>query len=154
MKIKLVVVGKIKEQELQKLMNEYLKQMKKYCTMEIIELADESNKLDKNKVLEKEGHKIIEQLDDDYYKVLLDIHGKQITSIQLKELMEDNSIYKGGQIIFVIGGSYGVSELVKTKIDYKLSFSKMTFPHQLFRLMLIEQIYRAFKIMKNEPYHK
>ena len=147
--IKIICVGKIKENYLKDGIKEYQKRMEKYSKVEIIELEDEAN----GNILEKEKLKIIKHIQDKDYVITLQIEGNQIDSIQLAKKIDE--IYLNySNITFVIGGSYGLHDDIKKRSNYALSFSKLTFPHQLFRLMLLEQIYRAYKINHNETYHK
>ncbi len=152
MQIDLIVIGKLKEKSMRDMCSEYQKRLSSYCNLKIIELKDESG--DSNIVLKREGEAIKKVLDEKSYIIVLDIDGKQLTSEQLSSKIEDVTTYENSKITFLIGGSHGVCEDIKQKSNFRLSFSKMTFPHQLFRVMLLEQIYRQFKIAKNEPYHK
>lgn len=147
--IKIICVGKIKENYLKEAIKEYEKRISKYSKLEIIELEDESN----GNILEKEKNKIINKIQDKDFVITLEIEGKQLDSIDLAKKIDE--IYLNhSNITFVIGGSYGLHEDIKKRSNYSLSFSKLTFPHQLFRLMLLEQIYRVYKINNNETYHK
>ena len=152
--INVISVGKIKEKYMQELISDYKKRISKYANIELIELKDESNKIDENVVKELEGERILSAIKDGYYVVLLDLKGEMLDSVLLSKKIDEISTYYSSKIAFVIGGSYGVSEAVKKRANYKLSFSKLTFPHQLVRGMLLEQIYRSFKILNNETYHK
>ena len=152
--ISVIGVGKIKEKYLQELIADYKKRVSKYAEIEIVELKDESNKIDENVVKELEGQRIISAIKDGFYVVLLDLKGESLDSVNLSKKIDEISTYHSSKIAFVIGGSYGVSEAVKKRANYKLCFSKMTFPHQLIRGMFLEQIYRSFKILNNETYHK
>ena len=149
MKITLITVGKIKEKYLRDAIGEYSKRLSKYCKLEIIEVNDESN----GNILEKEKNHIIRYINDHDYVVTLEIDGNMIDSVELSKKI-DQTLINFSNITFVIGGSYGLSDEIKKRSNYKLSFSKMTFPHQLFRVLLLEQIYRSFKIINNESYHK
>ena len=150
--IKIITVGKLKEKYLIDAIEEYKKRLSKYTKLEIIEVKDESNyEEEKNK--EKEAESIERYLNDKDYIITLEIEGKELTSIEFANKL-DNIFNTNNNITFIIGGSYGLSNIIKDKANYKLSFSKMTFPHQLFRVILLEQIYRAFKINNNESYHK
>ena len=147
--IKIICIGKIKEDYLRKGIDEYKKRITKYSKIEIIELEDESS----GNILEKEKNKILKYINDKDYIITLEINGDYIDSIDLSKKIE--KIYLNySNITFIIGGSYGLHDDIKNKSNYALSFSKLTFPHQLFRMMLLEQIYRAFKISHNESYHK
>lgn len=143
--IKIICVGKIKEQYLKNAILEYKKRISKYHKLEIIELPDNS--------IEEEGNAILKVINDKDYVITLEIEGQMIDSIEFSNRIEKIFI-EHSNITFIIGGSDGLSDKIKAISNFKLSFSKMTFPHQLFRVILLEQIYRAFKIMKNETYHK
>lgn len=149
--IKIICIGKLKEKYLQQAEKEYIKRLTKYNKVKIIELNNES--LDKKTTLEKEGNKILEQINNNEQVITLDINGKTLDSITFAKELE-KKIMINSQITFIIGGSYGLSEKVKKRSDFALSFSKLTFPHQLFRIIFIEQLYRAYKIINNETYHK
>ncbi|MBR4618149.1 MAG: 23S rRNA (pseudouridine(1915)-N(3))-methyltransferase RlmH [Bacilli bacterium] len=150
--IKIICVGKIKENYFTEAINEYKKRLEKYTKLEIIELMDEGID-DITKAIRLEGEKIKKYLSPKDYIITLEINGKEISSETLAHLLENTLIYNSN-ITFVIGGSYGLSDEIKSLASYHLSFSKMTFPHQLFRIILLEQIYRSFKINNNESYHK
>ena len=145
--ITLITVGKIKEKYIKEGIEDYLKRLSKYTKMELIELEDEA--FDKTKTLKKEAEKIIKKINPKSYIVTLEIDGKEISSPELSELIEKTTITHSN-ITFIIGGSYGLDDEIKRISNYKLSFSKMTFPHQLFRLLFLEQLYRSYKIMNNE----
>ena len=149
--ISIITVGKIKEKYIKDGIDDYLKRLSKYTKVELIELEDVS--FDKSKTLKVESEKILKRINTKSYIITLEIEGNELNSIELSNLIE-KSIDKYTDITFVIGGSYGLDDSVKKLSNYKLSFSKMTFPHQLFRLLFLEQLYRSFKIMKNEEYHK
>lgn len=150
--IKIIAVGKIKEQYLKEAIEEYKKRLSKYTKVEIIEVA--SSNLDlKDKNLMIEAKKIEPLLTVKDYIVVLDINGKQMTSKEMASMI-DTVFQKYSNMTFVIGGSEGLSDEIKKKANMSFSFSKLTFPHQLFRVMLLEQIYRSYKIMNNETYHK
>ena len=148
--IKIVCVGKIKEKFLSLAIAEYLKRLSKYTKIDILQVADESNA---EKALKVEGEKILSKIHDDEYVIALDISGDNISSIEFAKKV-DSVFNNYSKLTFVIGGSYGLSSQVKKRSNYLLSFSKMTFPHQMFRVILLEQIYRAYKINNNESYHK
>jgi 23S rRNA (pseudouridine1915-N3)-methyltransferase len=152
--ISVISVGSVKEKYLQELISDYKKRISKYAQIEIVELKDESNKVNENVVKEIEGERILSSIKDGFYVVLLDIQGQMLDSVSLSKKIDEISTYFSSKIAFVIGGSYGVSEAVKKRANFSLSFSKMTFPHQLAKGMLLEQIYRSFKILSNETYHK
>src|SRR5699024_763191 len=159
MEIKIIVVGKLKEKYLKDGIAEYLKRLKRYANFKIIEIKDEEAsqtlsdaEIEQIKVVE--GKRIIEKLPDRARVIALDLKGKQLTSEDLDEEINETMTYETNQIAYIIGGSHGLSQEVLQKTDLKISFGKMTYPHQLMRLILVEQIYRAFKIIRNEPYHK
>ena len=152
-------VGKIKEKYLKLGIDEFKKRLSKYCKLEIIELEDEKapeNLSDKEMLMikEKEGKKILSKIKDNSYVIALAIDGKNLSSEELAETINKLGVRGISNITFVIGGSLGLSDEVLSRADYKLSFSKMTFPHQLMRLILLEQVYRAYRINNGEPYHK
>lgn len=150
--IKIICVGKIKEKYFSLAVEEYYKRISKYTNIEIVELPDEGLS-DEKVVLKKEKEKIMKCIDNKSYLILLDREGQEISSIDFAQKLDFTLIHHSN-IIFVIGGSYGVDEEIKQRANLSISFSKLTFPHQLFRVILLEQIYRAFKILKNESYHK
>ena len=159
MKIKLITVGKLKEKYLTMGIDEYSKRIKAFSNLEIIELKDLSmgeNPSDKEIeiIKNKEGEDILSKIKSNEYVISLCIEGKMIDSVELANKISEITTYNSSDITFIIGGSYGLSDDVKSRSDYKLSFSRMTFPHQLMRLILLEQIYRAFKILNNSTYHK
>lgn len=149
--IKIICIGSIKEKELTILINEYLKRIQKYTKIEIIELEDYN--YDIKDTLKAEAELILKHVSPKDYLITLEIEGKQLDSLELSEKIRTTYI-TNSNITFVIGGSYGLSDIVKSRSNFKLSFSRLTFPHQLFRLILLEQIYRSFKIINNESYHK
>lgn len=144
--IKIICLGKLKEKYLEELVNDYLKRISKYHKIEIIELKDEND-------LTKEAKNIIKYIDTKDYVISLDINGKSLNSVDFANLLNQTFI-KYSNITFVIGSSFGLDESIKNRSNLLLSFSSMTFPHGLFRGLLLEQIYRAFKINNNESYHK
>lgn len=148
--IKIVCVGKIKEKFYVSAIEEYLKRLSKYTNIQIIEALDEAIY---SKALKVESERILKNIKDNDYVITLDIDGKSLSSMEFADKLSKTFIHNSN-IVFVIGGSYGLDESVKKRSDYALSFSKMTFPHQLFRVILLEQIYRSFKIINNESYHK
>ena len=159
MRINIVCVGKIKEKYLKLGIDEFKKRLSKYCKLEIIELEDEKapeNLSDKEMLMikEKEGKKILSKIKDNSYVIALAIDGKNLSAEELAETINKLGVRGISNITFVIGGSLGLSDEVLSRADYKLSFSKMTFPHQLMRLILLEQVYRAYRINNGEPYHK
>ena len=155
-KIKIVCVGKIKENYLTQGISEYLKILSGYCNVEILELKDEKigSNNSEEKIKEIESNRILEKINDKDYVVLLDLRGKELNSEEFASKM-DNLISAGtGNYCFIIGGSLGVSEMLRKKANFLFCFSRLTFTHQMVRLLLLEQIYRAFKINNNETYHK
>lgn len=159
MKITLICVGKLKEKYLTMGIDEYKKRLGRYCNLHIIELPDEKTPDNASSAMEeaiknKEGDRILKVLKDDSFCVALAIQGKMLSSEELAEQMQKIFVTGKSHISFVIGGSLGLCNRVLERADYHLSFSNMTFPHQLMRLILMEQIYRAYRIMNNEPYHK
>ena len=149
--IKIICVGKIKEKFFKEAIEEYKKRLSKYTKLEIIEVEDINNN-NEEIIKQKESELIIKHINEKDYVITLEIEGNEINSIELSKKIE--SIEQYSNITFIIGGSYGLDNKIKEKSNYKLSFSKLTFPHQLFRVILLEQIYRAFKINRNETYHK
>ena len=155
MNISIVCVGKVKEKYIIEGINEFLKRMQSFAKMRIIELKEDGNDNNRNLSIEKEGEEILRTLEKiGGYNVLLDIQGKNFSSEEMAEEIERLTVNGVSSINFIIGGSYGVSESVRRASQMRLSFSKMTFPHQLMRLILTEQIYRWFSILKNTKYHK
>ena len=144
--IKIICLGKIKEEYLKKLISDYQKRISRYHRIEIIELNDYNN-------LQKEAVDISKHINNQDYVIALDIQGENISSEELARKI-DNTFLSHSTITFIIGSSYGLDETIKLRANYRLSFSKLTFPHGLFRGMLLEQIYRSFKILNNETYHK
>lgn len=159
MKITCVVVGKIKEKYFTDAIKEYSKRLSRYCKLEIVELADEktpdgASEAEEVAIREKEGERILKALKDDAYVIALAIEGKMLNSVELSQKIERLGVSGTSHIAFVIGGSLGLAPAVMKRADYTLSFSRMTFPHQLMRVVLLEQLYRSYRILKNEPYHK
>jgi 23S rRNA (pseudouridine1915-N3)-methyltransferase len=157
--ISIVSVGKLKEKYLKMGIDEYLKRLNSYAKVEVIEVADEKapeelSELEMIQVKQKEGERILAKISQDTYVIALAINGKMQSSEELADTLDKLATYGKSKIAFVIGGSLGLSEEVLKRANEKLSFSKMTFPHQLMKLILVEQIYRAFRINRNEPYHK
>lgn len=149
--IKIITVGKIKEKYFVDAVNEYLKRLSKYTKIDLIEVKDED--FDISKTLLKEKESILKYIDDKDYIITLEIEGNELDSVSLSKKINDiQNIYSN--ITFIIGGSYGLHDDIKKMSNYKLSFSKLTFPHQLFRVILLEQLYRSYKIINNETYHK
>lgn len=159
MKITLVTVGKIKEKYFTMAIEEYAKRLGRYCKLEIIELPDEktpdnASEAVNMQIKEKEGERILLALPDSAYVIALAIEGKMLDSVEVSEKISKLTVDGYSNIAFIIGGSLGLHQRVLKRADYLLSFSRMTFPHQLMRVILLEQIYRAFRIANNEPYHK
>lgn len=159
MKITIITVGKIKEKYLRDAIAEYTKRLSKYCKLEIIEVADEKTPDHASETVEemiraKEAERILKHIKDDAYVITLEIKGKMLTSEELADKVDTLGIQGVSHIAFVIGGSIGLGEDVLKRSDYALSFSKMTFPHQLMRVILLEQIYRSYRIITGQPYHK
>ena len=150
--IKIITVGQIKENYLKEAIEEYQKRIQKYTSLEIIELKDEGL-VEEEKARKLEAEKIEKYLGERDYIITLEIEGKEYTSVEFAEKLRNIQI-EASNITFIIGGSYGLAESIKQKAKMHLSFSKMTFPHQLFRVILLEQIYRSYKINNNESYHK
>ena len=159
MKITCVVVGKIKEKYFTDAIKEYSKRLSRYCKLEIVELADEktpdgASEAEEVAIREKDGERILKALKDDAYVIALAIEGKMLDSVELSQKIDRLGVSGTSHIAFVIGGSLGLAPAVMKRADYALSFSRMTFPHQLMRVVLLEQLYRSYRILKNEPYHK
>ena len=159
MKITVISVGKLKEKYLQMGIDEYAKRLGRYAKLELIEVADEKapetmSLAEEEIVRKKEGERILANIKDNEYVVALAINGKQLSSEGLADFIQKSMTNGISQMTFVIGGSIGMSKAVLDRADYKLSFSNMTFPHQLMRMIHLEQIYRGFRIINNEPYHK
>lgn len=159
MKIKIIGVGKLKESYLKEGIQEYVKRLQAYADVEVIEVDDEP--IPKNPSLAqevmvkaKEGRRVLDKVKQADFMILLDVAGTEMDSVDLSKYLQKQMIDGHSTIDFVLGGSLGNSEDVLERADYRLSMSRMTFPHQLARLILVEQIYRSFKIMKGEPYHK
>ncbi|XFA98593.1 23S rRNA (pseudouridine(1915)-N(3))-methyltransferase RlmH [Candidatus Izemoplasma sp. B36] len=158
MNIKIISVGKIKEKYLVEGIKEYSKRLSKYTKLELIEVKDEQapdhlSEKDIDIIKDIEGKRILSKLKDEYV-IALAIEGKQLSSTDLANKMNDIGTYHSSNLCFIIGGSLGLSKNVLDRAKFKLSFSNMTFPHQLMKLILLEQIYRSFRINNNEPYHK
>ncbi|CEN77182.1 rRNA large subunit methyltransferase [[Clostridium] sordellii] len=159
MNITIISVGKLKEKYLKLGIEEFSKRLSKYCKLDMIELDDEKcpeNLSDKDMeiVKNKEGQKILSKIKNNSYVIALAIDGKNLSSEELADTISKLAVRGISHITFIIGGSLGLSDEVLKRADYKLSFSKMTFPHQLMKLILLEQVYRSFRINNNEPYHK
>lgn len=159
MKITLITVGKIKEKYLEAAIAEYAKRLSRYCRLEIVQVADEktpdgAGEALETQIKEKEGERILAHVKEGAYVVALAIDGKQLSSEELADFIAERGVRGESHIQFVIGGSLGLSDAVLRRSDYRLGFSRMTFPHQLMRVILLEQIYRSYRIINGEPYHK
>ncbi|MGG4466880.1 23S rRNA (pseudouridine(1915)-N(3))-methyltransferase RlmH [Paenibacillus alvei] len=159
MNISIITVGKLKEKYLKQGIEEYTKRLSSYSKIEIIEVPDEKapevlSEAEMIQVKDKEGERILAKVPADAHVIVLAIEGKQKSSEELAETLDKLATYGKSKVTFIIGGSLGLSSQVLKRADDKLSFSKMTFPHQLMRLILVEQVYRAFRINRGEPYHK
>lgn len=155
MNINIIAVGKIREKYIKLGIEEFLKRIQPYSSIKITEIEPENLKnIETNKVLETEADKILYKIPDNAYVIVMDIPSKQLNSEEFAEKVKSIGLQGTNQVVFIIGGAEGLSERVKKRADFCLSMSKMTMPHQLARLFLTEQIYRAFKILNNEPYHK
>ncbi|MBU8786218.1 MULTISPECIES: 23S rRNA (pseudouridine(1915)-N(3))-methyltransferase RlmH [Bacillus] len=159
MNISIVAIGKLKEKYLKQGIDEYIKRLSAYAKVDIIELPDEKapenlSDQDMKIVKDKEGDRILSKISPDAHVIALAIEGKMKSSEELADNMDRLATYGKSKVTFVIGGSLGLSDAVLKRADEKLSFSRMTFPHQLMRLILLEQVYRAFRINRGEPYHK
>ena len=157
--INIICIGKLKEKYLQEAISEYSKRLSKYCVFNITELSDEkvpdnlNDSIIKN-IKEKEAEKIISRIDKNSYIMTLDLKGRQFTSEEFSKKIEDISLNSSSNITFIIGGTLGLSESILKRSNELICFSKMTFPHQLIRVFLVEQLFRAFKISNNETYHR
>lgn len=159
MKITVCCVGKVKEKYLREAVSEYSKRLSRYCTLEIKEVSDEktlegASLKEEENIKNVEGRRILSILPDSAFLITLEIEGKKLSSEQLAKKMSSIMLEGNSHIVFVIGGSLGISDEIKKRSNLALSFSDMTFPHQLMRVILLEQIYRSFRINANEPYHK
>ena len=159
MRITVVCVGKIKEKYFTMAIDEYTKRLSRYCKLNIIEVPDEktpdqASEAEELQIKKKEGERILSNIKDQAYVIALAIQGKMLDSVELAKKIETLGTYGDSQIVFVIGGSLGLSDEVLARANMKLSFSPMTFPHQLMRVVLLEQVYRAYRINCGEPYHK
>ena len=152
--ITIVAVGKLKEKAWKELSDEYVKRISSYSKVEIIEVVDETNRLEEAKVKKLEGERILKAIKKDSFVVLLDLRGRMLNSVELSMKIDEINTYHSSNITFIIGGSLGVSDEVFARADYKWKLSDLTFPHNLVRILLLEQIYRSYRILNNEPYHK
>lgn len=159
MEIRIITVGKVKEKYLNDGIAEYAKRLSRYCKLNFIQVPDEktpdkaSDTLNRQ-IKEIEGNRLLSHIRDTDYVIALAIEGKMLDSVELSDLVAKLGVQGKSSIAFVIGGSLGLSDAVLKRADYKLSFSRMTFPHQLMQMILLEQIYRGYRIMNHEPYHK
>ena len=159
MKITILCVGKVKEKFYRDAIGEYQKRLSRYCKLKIVEVADEktpdgASETVENQIKEKEGNRILSKIREEDYVIALVIDGKMQDSVELSKNIQQLGVRGKSSIVFVIGGSLGLSKAVLKRANEKLSFSKMTFPHQLMRVILLEQVYRSYRIMNGEPYHK
>ena len=159
MKITVLAVGKIKEKFYLQAVEEYAKRLSRYCKLEMVQVADEKTsengtEAEINCIKEKEAERILKHISDNAYVITLEIQGKMLDSVELSRKIDSLGISGISHIVFVIGGSLGLHSSVSDRADFKLSFSKMTYPHQLMRVILLEQIYRSYRIINHEPYHK
>ena len=159
MKITILCVGKVKEKFYRDAIGEYQKRLSRYCKLEIVEVADEktpdgASETVENQIKEKEGNRILSKIREEDYVIALAIDGKMQDSMELSKNIQQLGVRGKSSIVFVVGGSLGLSKEVLKRANEKLSFSKMTFPHQLMRVILLEQVYRSYRIMNGEPYHK
>lgn len=159
MNISTICVGKLKEKYLKSAIDEYSKRLSRYCKLDIIEVPDEKtpdNASEKEELLikEKEGLNILKHVKDNMFVVTLDLKGKMLSSEELAGFIKESGVNGNSNIAFIIGGSLGLSKDVLKRANFSLCFSRMTFPHQLIRVILLEQIYRGFRIINREPYHK
>ncbi|MCD8248950.1 MAG: 23S rRNA (pseudouridine(1915)-N(3))-methyltransferase RlmH [Lachnospiraceae bacterium] len=159
MKITIVAVGKIKEKYLTDAMTEYAKRLGRYCSLNIVEVTDEktpdgASEMAEDKIRMREGERILQKLPDGAFVIALALDGCAPDSLEFARQMERWNVNGISHMVFVIGGSLGLSREVLARADYRLSFSRLTFPHQLMRVILLEQIYRSFRIRNHEPYHK
>jgi len=159
MKITLIAVGKIKEKYFADAIAEYSKRLSRYCKLNIVEVSDEKtpdscSENEKNIILKKESERILKNIPDDAYVITLEINGKMLSSEQFAEQIESLGVGGKSHIVFIIGGSLGLHADVSSQANCKMSFGQMTFPHQMMRVILLEQIYRAYRIINGEPYHK
>ena len=159
MNITILCVGQIKEKYFRDAIAEYQKRLSRYCKLQMIEVADEKTKenaseAENDLIRKKEGERLLKHIKDSDYCITLEIDGKMLTSEGLSKEIDRLGLAGKSSLVFVIGGSIGLDTAVLKRSDYALSFSKMTFPHQLMRVILLEEIYRSYRIMRGEPYHK
>ena len=159
MKIRILCVGKIKEKFMREALGEYSKRLSRYIKLEITEVVDEktpdsASEKEENQIRDKEAERLLKQIRQEDYVIALAIDGKMYDSVAFSKKLDRLGVLGRGSVVFVIGGSLGLGEQVLERADESISFSKMTFPHQLMRVILLEQIYRGYRILRNEPYHK
>lgn len=159
MKVSIICVGKIKEAFYRDAIEEYKKRLTRYCNIEIVQVEDDPTKEDASDTVTamikaKEGQRILSKIPQQAFVCTLEIGGKKMDSVRFSDFIEKSAVQGRGHLVFVIGGSLGLDKAVSDRADYKLSFSDMTFPHQLMRVILLEQVYRGFRILNKEPYHK
>lgn len=159
MKIRILCVGKIKEKFMREALGEYSKRLSRYIKLEITEVVDEktpdsASEKEENQIRDKEAERLLKQIRQEDYVIALAIDGKMYDSMAFSRKLDRFGVLGRGSVVFVIGGSLGLGEQVLERADESISFSKMTFPHQLMRVILLEQIYRGYRILRNEPYHK
>ena len=159
MKITILAVGKCKERYWLDAVREYEKRLSRYCRLELLEVADEktpdgAGENLNRQILDKEGKRLLAKIAEDDFVITLEIQGKMPDSVELSQKLEQWGVQGKSSLVFLIGGSLGLSEEVRKRSNYALSFSRLTFPHQMMRVILLEQIYRAYRIMNGEPYHK
>lgn len=154
MRIKIIAPGKIKDKWLRAGIEEYVKRLSRYCQTEIHELDDVPDSWPEEKALQEEGRRILAKLKTNDFCVVLDLHGKMLDSLDFSQYVADWFSAGGSEIVFIIGGSNGLAPEVLDRAQFRLCLSKMTYTHQMTRLLLVEQVYRAFRIQRNEPYHK
>ncbi|KUO61921.1 MAG: 23S rRNA (pseudouridine(1915)-N(3))-methyltransferase RlmH [Gracilibacter sp. BRH_c7a] len=159
LQVKIIAVGKIKEKYMQEGIKEYVKRLRSYARLNIIEVDDEpcpekASALEEARIKQKEAERLLKAISERAFVILLDIKGQELSSTELAQLFEERALSGQSDITFVIGGSLGISKDIESRANLRWSFSKLTFPHQMIRLVLLEQVYRACKINKGEPYHK
>lgn len=159
MNVKIVCVGNLKDQSLKQLQNEFTKRLQAYCKLEIVEVSEEKSNDEPNDsltkiILKKEGERLLNKIKESEYLILVDLHGTELDSIDFSKKIDQITTYGNSSLTFVIGGSYGLSDELRQKAKFKWCLSKLTFTHQMTRILVLEQIYRAFKILNHEVYHK
>jgi len=153
-KINLYCVGNLKEKYFKEAEKEYVKRLSKYCLLNIVEIENESLNKNNEEIVKKEGEKLLKHINDKDYLIILDLKGKEVDSLSFASDISSLTSKGIGNIVFMIGGSLGLSEEIKKRANKSYSFSKLTFPHQLFRIIFLEQLFRSFKINNNETYHR